>query len=129
MVLADTQTALWLILDETRLSSKAAEALSNSAKRDGIAIAGVTLWEIAMLHSKGRIELFSSIETFLEKTEGIFVTLPLTRQIAVRGNMFAKSYPKDPADRQIGATALIHGLKLVTSDKLIRKSGQVPCIW
>lgn len=129
MVLVDTQSALWLILDASQLSPLAETALRQSATEGGIAIAAVTLWEIAMLHSKGRIQLHSPIETFLKTLESIFITLPLTRAIAVRGNQFEAPYPKDPADRQIGATALVHGLKLVTSDKLIRRSKQVPCIW
>jgi PIN domain nuclease of toxin-antitoxin system len=129
MVLADTQSALWLIMDTSRLSPLAEQALRQGATEDGIAIAAITLWEIAMLHSKGRIQLHSPVETFLETLQGVFITLPLTRSIAVRGNQFTSPYPKDPADRQIGATALAHSLKLVTSDKLIRKSRQVPCIW
>ena len=39
------------------------------------------------------------------------------------------SYPKDPADRVIGATALIEDLSLITADKDIRKSRAVPTIW
>jgi PIN domain nuclease of toxin-antitoxin system len=39
------------------------------------------------------------------------------------------SYPNDPADRVIGATALIEDLPLITADKEIRRSRAVPTIW
>jgi PIN domain nuclease of toxin-antitoxin system len=39
------------------------------------------------------------------------------------------SYPKDPSDRIIGATALVEGLSLLTADREIRKSRAVPTIW
>src|SRR5580700_1901199 len=39
------------------------------------------------------------------------------------------SYPKDPADRIIGATALVEGLSLLTADREIRRSRAVQTIW
>jgi len=39
------------------------------------------------------------------------------------------SYPKDPADRLIGATALVEGLSLVTVDREIRQSKAPASIW
>jgi PIN domain nuclease of toxin-antitoxin system len=129
MVLADTQAVLRLILQPELLSVKAESALRNGARQGGLAIAAVTLWEIALLHAKGRILLDKPVESFLKQIEDAFVVLPLSRSIAVRGAQFSKRFPKDPADRQIAGTALVHGLTLITSDKLIRKSGEVPCIW
>ena len=38
-------------------------------------------------------------------------------------------YPKDPADRIIGATALVEGLPLLTADRAIRGSKTVETIW
>ncbi len=40
-----------------------------------------------------------------------------------------ESYPKDPVDRVIGATALIEDISLITADREIRKAGAVPTIW
>jgi PIN domain nuclease of toxin-antitoxin system len=55
--------------------------------------------------------------------------LPITPEIAARAVSFPDSYPKDPQDRLIGATALVEGIELVTHDKLIKKSRVVPVIW
>jgi hypothetical protein len=39
---------------------------------------------------------------------------------------FPKSYPNDPQDRIIGATAIVEGIRLLTHNKMIVKSGLVP---
>ena len=41
----------------------------------------------------------------------------------------AATFPKDPADRMIGATALLSGIALVTRDSAIRASRLVRTIW
>ncbi len=106
------------------------EAMEEARRTTGIlSIAASTLWEIALLDAKGRLNLDPPVEVFLERVENLYRVLPMSRQIAVRGNQFSSSYPNDPADRQIGATAIIHGLTLVTADQLILNSGEVPCLW
>jgi PIN domain nuclease of toxin-antitoxin system len=39
------------------------------------------------------------------------------------------TYPKDPADRIIGATVLVEGLSLLTADPGIRHSRAIQAIW
>jgi PIN domain nuclease of toxin-antitoxin system len=57
------------------------------------------------------------------------VILPITANVTLQAFALPASYPKDPADRIIGATALVEGLTLVTADAQIRKSRAVPTIW
>ena len=52
--------------------------------------------------------------------------VPLTPETAGRSVQFPKSYPNDPQDRIIGATAIVEGIRLLTHDKVIVKSGLVP---
>ena len=42
---------------------------------------------------------------------------PITPEIAALAAQFPESYPRDPADRLIGATARYEGLTLVTRDE------------
>ena len=42
---------------------------------------------------------------------------------------FSARYPDDPADRVIGATALVEGIPLVTADDAVLRSKEVPTIW
>lgn len=94
-----------------------------------LAIAATTLWEIALLDAKRKLILDPPVEVFLERVEQKYRVLPMDRQISIRGNRFSPMYPSDPADRQIGATAIIHGLTLITADQRILTSGEVPCLW
>jgi PIN domain nuclease of toxin-antitoxin system len=58
-----------------------------------------------------------------------FIVLPITANIALQAFELPASYPNDPVDRIIGATALIEDIPLLTADREIRKSGLVPTIW
>ncbi len=89
----------------------------------------MTLLEIAVIESKHRIQLSASLETFLTEVESRFVVLPSTGQICVRAMGLPAAYPKDPADRIIGATALVEGISLITADSDIRKSKALRTIW
>jgi PIN domain nuclease of toxin-antitoxin system len=53
----------------------------------------------------------------------------ITANIALQAYALPASYPKDPADRIIGATALVEDIPLLTADQAIRKSRAVPTIW
>jgi len=55
--------------------------------------------------------------------------LPLTVDVAIESEHLGTSFPADPADRLIVATARVHDLTLITSDRPIRKSGAVRTLW
>jgi PIN domain nuclease of toxin-antitoxin system len=79
--------------------------------------------------SKRRIQLAISLESFLREVESRFVVLPISGRACARAMGLPASYPKDPADRMIGATALVEGLSLLTPDREIRRSRAVQTIW
>jgi PIN domain nuclease of toxin-antitoxin system len=76
-----------------------------------------------------REKLTISVESAMQEAEQRFVVLPINSRISLRTLSLPASYPKDPADRIIGATALVEGLTLVTADPRIRGSRAVPTIW
>ena len=130
MILVDTHIVLWLALEPARISRKAGAVLEESRRGgEGLGISDMTLLEIAMIETKRRIHLSASLETFLTEVESRFVVLPITSRICVRAMRLPASYPKDPADRIIGATALVEGISLVTADEHIRKSKAVRTVW
>jgi PIN domain nuclease of toxin-antitoxin system len=130
VILVDTHVVVWLAFDEAQLS-KSARAAVNAAREngDGLAISDITLLELATLVNKGRIRLNLSLESFLYEVESRFVVLPISGRACVRALGLPAAYPKDPADRIIGATALVEGLPLLTADREIRRSRAVPTIW
>ena len=130
MILVDTHVVIWLAFEQNRISKSARTAIDEARKRaEGLAISDITLLELAMLVSKGRIRLNISLESFLQEVESRFVVLPMSSRACARSVTLPASYPSDPADRMIGATALVEGLSLLTADHEIRRSRAVPTIW
>jgi PIN domain nuclease of toxin-antitoxin system len=129
MILLDTHIVVWLAFAPDKLSKRAKDAIRAARRHGGLAIAAITLLELAWLAEKGRIETTLSVESFVRLCASKMTVLPITPEIAARAVSFPDSYPKDPQDRLIGATALVDGIQLVTHDRQIKKSGIVPVIW
>ena len=130
MILVDTHVVVWLAFDQTEISTKARTAIDGERKNgDGLAISDITLFELANLENKGRIRLDISLESFLQEVESRFVVLPISARACASAMTLPVTFPKDPADRIIGATALVEGLFLLTADRGIRRSKVVRTIW
>jgi PIN domain nuclease of toxin-antitoxin system len=130
VILVDTDVVVWLAFDHDRLSKKARAAIDDARQNgDGLAICDITLLELAALFRKGRIRLEISLESFLDEVESRFVVLPISGRACARALGLPATYPKDPADRIIGATALVEGMSLLTADREIRQAQAVRTIW
>jgi len=115
--------------DPGKLSRKASEAIREASREGGIAISAITLWELAWLMTHGRLDISGTVEAFVEEIAARTAVRPLTPKIAVLATQFTSSYPGDPSDRIIGATALAEGMALVTKDLNIRSCKQLKTIW
>jgi PIN domain nuclease of toxin-antitoxin system len=130
VILVDTHVVVWLAFDPSRLSKNARVAIDDTReKAEGLAISDITLLELTTLSNKGRIRLDISLESFLREVEARFVVLPISARACVRALRLPATYPKDPADRIIGATALVEGMSLVTADREIRRARALRTIW
>lgn len=129
MILLDTHVVIWLAFEPDKLSKRAKEAIRMALSQGELAIAAITLLELAWLAEKGRIETTLSVESFVRQCASKMTVLPITPEIAARAASFPDPYPKDPQDRLIGATALAEAIELITSDQRIKKSGMIPIIW
>jgi len=111
LILLDTHVVIWLAQDYERISAKAQAAIRDVRKKQrGLAVSCISLVEIARLASHGRIRLTPDADTVLSEVEDRFVVLPITRNIALQAFELPECYPNDPADRIIGATALIEDI-------------------
>jgi PIN domain nuclease of toxin-antitoxin system len=131
VILLDTHVVVWAAIEPKRLSRAAESALRRSRAGGGLAIASISLWEMASLFARRRIETYGTIEASVRQvleTVGVVVR-PITQEIAILATHFPESYPRDPADRLIGATARAEGIALVTQDERIRSSPLLKTIW
>jgi PIN domain nuclease of toxin-antitoxin system len=129
MILLDTHVLVWMSSDPKRLSQKAREAIREARQKTGIFVASITLWELAWLAENGRIQVAMSVESFVRETVARVILKPLTPAIAALAVRLPEKYPRDPADRIIGATAMVEGMHLLTADKQIRQAKVAQTIW
>lgn len=128
MYLLDSHVLFWWMTEPSRLTPAQRRALSHAEASDtGLAISSITLWELAMLAQRGRIELSRPADVWLAELEHdpALAVMPITGRIAFEAVRFGTDFPADPADRIIAATAVCHGLTLVTADRRIRDSREV----
>ena len=130
MILVDTHVVVWLAFEPKQISRKAKAAIDAArGNAEGLAISDITLVELATLVAKGRVALRVSLESFLEEIESRFAVLPMNARSCARVMGLPSTFPKDPADRIITATALVAGIALITADRAIRNSRVVHTIW
>jgi PIN domain nuclease of toxin-antitoxin system len=95
-----------LAFDESRISKQAASVILKARQNDeSLAISDISLFELARVFNRERIRLAMRIESALAEVERRFAVLPITRQISLRTLSLPAAYPKDPADRIIGANS------------------------
>lgn len=130
MILLDTCVLVFDALTPERLSESARAALDQGEADGTLACCNISLWEIAMLVAKGRLDPGTDSATFTRLALDVreIRVLEITPEIARRSAEI--DLPRaDPADRLTAATAIEHGASLVTIDHRIRESNQVNTLW
>ena len=117
VILLDTHVAVWFANDTDDLGKQTNSILDEALASDTLAISAVSIWEIALLHSKKRLRLRESPAVLRRQllTAGV-IEVPLTGEIALL-SVQLNNLHADPADRFIAATAIIHDATLMTADK------------
>ncbi len=131
MILLDTHALAWVVAEPERLSRTATSAIRRARASDGLAISSITVWELALLFARGILRTQRTVERAVETilSQSAVVVMPITAEVAAIATQFSDDYPKDPADRLIGATALAAGMALVTRDDRIRQHHRLKTIW
>ena len=125
--LLDTHVLIWWLQGDGPLSSAQRRVLSAADGDSPLRVSDISLWEIATLHSLGRIQLTLPLREWLEKA----AAPPLVRRhgispaVAAEVTALPDSFHRDPADRILVATARILGATLLTNDRHIVDSGLV----
>ncbi|SRR5579875_312514 len=117
MLMLDSHVLHWWSAQPECLSPAATRAVE---KADELAVAAVTWYELAWLARHERIVVRIPVRSWLERLAEQVRTLGITPAIAEMAASLPASFPRDPADRLIYATAIEHGLQLVSKDERLR---------
>lgn len=131
MILLDTCAVIWDALDRQQLSIKALNAINKADEFNALIISDISIWEIAMLVNKERLKIDTTVSNFVNlylQTRNISV-VQISPEIAELSVNFDSEINKDPADRIISATSIIHNAQLVTADQNLISSEIVDTLW
>jgi len=130
LIVLDTHALIYDALTPARLSTRARKAIALAFAERELACSDISLWEIALLIARKRLDPVMDARQFLHDMIAArhVRVLPITAEIAVlsQSDMFSHG---DPADRLIAATALLHRAPLITSDARLRKLKEIATIW
>lgn len=116
-VLLDSHVLHWWSAEPERLSRAATEAVEGA---DEVAVSAISWYELAWLAHHERITLDVPVHTWLAALSRDVRTAPISPAVADAAAGLPSTFPGDPADRLIYATAVEQGWTLVTKDRRLR---------
>ena len=129
MILLDTCAIVWDALKPDQLTDAARHAIEDPG--NDLIVSDISLWEIAMLIGKKRLEVDETISGFIGlalQARDIHVT-GITPDIAELSVDIGPAISNDPADRLIAATSIARNAPLVTADRGLRSASMIDTIW
>ncbi|MBU1168726.1 MAG: type II toxin-antitoxin system VapC family toxin [Proteobacteria bacterium] len=115
-LLLDTCALIWLAAGGGELTPQSLERIENAS---AVFVSSISAFEISLKNKKGGIELPCDAQSWYLKIvefHGIS-EIPINHHIA-GASVQLPDFHKDPCDRFIIATAMIHRLPVVTGDKM-----------
>ena len=127
-IVLDSHVLHWWSAEPERVSSVAARAIREA---DELAVADISWFELAWLAAHERIVSAIPIASWLQRLATLVRTVPVTPAIAATAVGLPSTFPGDPADRLIYATAIESGWMLITKDKKLlgHRHPQRVAIW
>lgn len=117
MILLDTHALVWMDTDAADLGRTSRHLIKQAWRVQQLAVSAVSFWECAMLHARGRIMLPETPAAWrADLLQAGLIEWPVDGTIAILAADLV-SLHKDPADRFIVATAIVHRATLMTADE------------
>lgn len=132
VIALDTHALVWWVSEPARIPAKARRLLEGAVRTgESVAVSSISIWEIAMLVARKRLELRLALDAWIARVEALpfLAFVPVDNRIAA-GAAALDGFPHpDPADRMILATAAGLGAVLVTADARLRRYRGVKSVW
>jgi PIN domain nuclease of toxin-antitoxin system len=121
MILLDTHIWIWWVTGSSDLSAEFATQL-NSAPNGSLLVSAISVWEVAKLVERGRLELTIDVAEWISLALSLpaIRLIPLSPEIAVESTRLPPPFHRDPADQILVATARHLDIPLMTRDLAIR---------
>jgi PIN domain nuclease of toxin-antitoxin system len=121
----DTHIWFWYLRESERLPPGLRSALDEEL--DELWLSPVSVWELALLDERGRVRLANGARAWIEEAlrRVPLNEASLTREVALVSTEVNLPH-RDPADRFLAATALVHGLTLMTVDERLIAADWLP---
>jgi len=118
-LLLDTHVWFWALQSPEKLGKHCRAALESGA--NGLVVATISTIELGQLLTTERIVFSGTLESWARRgIESLGLqTVELSQAIALLAYALPAAFHKDPTDRMLVATAIHHGLTLVTADERI----------
>ena len=119
MILLDTHVLVYYARGDKKIGKRTLSTIDRAMERGELFACALSFWEIAMLVAKDRLALDTPVSGFRAAMlrQGI-EELVVDGDIAIAAGELPQSQG-DPADRLLVATAMVHGLTLVTADDVL----------
>jgi PIN domain nuclease of toxin-antitoxin system len=124
-ILLDTHVWIWVMTGNPCLQEVFGKSLEMIAKKNGVLVSPISIWEMGMLVEKKWIEIEMDLFVWVDQaldTPGISLA-PITPRIAILSSRLPGTLHADPADRLLIATAHEESAVLVTCDEKILHYG------
>lgn len=128
--LLDTHAWVWWICGDPRLTARERKVLDDLPATERPVLSEISLWEVAMLVERERLELDVDLEEWLSvaSAPAAVELARITPAVAAEVARLPAKFHRDPADRLIVATARVMNLRVLTRDRKITGAGVVP-VW
>lgn len=127
LLLLDTHVWLWFALgDASRLTAPVRKKIEIATHGGKLTVSSISVWEIGMLETKGRIVLSLPCEKWITaalELPGLRL-IGLEPEIAVASSRLPGELHGDPVDRILAATARAHNATLATADERLVSYGK-----
>ncbi|MDY0136242.1 MAG: type II toxin-antitoxin system VapC family toxin [Thiomicrospira sp.] len=131
-IICDTHVLIFWASQPEKLSERAANLINTELKKQALACADISLWEIAMLVEKGRLNLPKTIQpadyiqTIIDAMQ--LSVIPISPHIAEMAQ-HQDFIHGDPADRLIAATTLAYNATLISADQKFQQVKALKWVW
>jgi PIN domain nuclease of toxin-antitoxin system len=130
--LLDTHVWIWALEgDSRRIGARTRRAISRMIAAESMQISMASVFEIAALHTSGRLRLAWPVERWIDEALSAARArlIEISLDIALDAGRMPRTSLPDPMDRLIAATAREAGATLLTCDRVMldhaRQSGSL----